>query len=257
MTVEQVERLKEFVKPAYWKTLEPVIKDEDERRQDDHEHRRSLQGILDIEPREHGKTTRIQALVLWFALYKKAWDIMIIGASLEMAKSSLTTIREELEENTYIIEDFGKTWGDKKWSDEGLMSANGVLIEAKGRDRKFRGAKRGAHRPDLIIIDDLLTEQDAYSATIRGKIYTKLKRTVFNLGQAARYIVINTIFHHDDPVLRLFAEIESKHSINHVWRLLQVTANMYIFFQKDISAVSCMLHERFVVTHTYKEFIFN
>jgi hypothetical protein len=73
----------------------------------------------------------------------------------------------------------------------------------------MRGTRYRQHRPDLIILDDVLKDEAVESPSQRDKISRRLKRVVFNLGKTAFIIWVNTIFHSDDPISRLINEVEA------------------------------------------------
>ncbi len=190
---EHVRRLKQFVKPAYHKYFHPTAR---------------VRGMVDAEPREHGKTVRAAfAKPLWRALYKKNRNIIIIGASKSAAEENLINIRTELEDNELILEDFGDLRG-KKWTDARIELANDTCIQAKGAGSATRGTRYREHRPDLVILDDIMKDQAAESPAQRQKLYVWAKRVIFFLGKNAFIVLINTIFHNDDIVCRLLDEIE-------------------------------------------------
>lgn len=168
-----------------------------------------IEGIVDVEPREHGKTVRqTLAKPLWRILTGRNRYILIVGASDAAARDNLVNIRTELEENEQLLEDFGEMKAPgKMWSDSRIELANGCCIQAKGAGSAMRGLRFGPHRPDLIILDDILKDEAAESPTQRDKLYRWAKRVIFFLGKNAFVVVVNTIFHSDDLPSRLLSEI--------------------------------------------------
>ncbi len=167
-------------------------------------------GILDIEPRDHGKTTRnTQALPLWLALNFPGSFIVIAGHDKESAAEMMDAIKTKLVEDEDIIEDYGeqKVRGNV-WSKFKIQLANGSSIVARGRGQSLRGIKNKFQRPTHIICDDLLDDQEVESATQRRKAYKWFKRVILNLGKGALVLVANTIMHPDDLPSTLLSEIE-------------------------------------------------
>lgn len=168
------------------------------------------EGILDIEPRDHGKTTRnTQALPLWLALNFPGSFIVVCAASKESAIGMVDAIKTTLQEDEQILADYGRQ--QKKgstWSKTKLQLANGSAIVAVGAGQALRGIKNKFQRPTHIICDDLLKDDEVESATVRKKLYTWFKRVILNLGQGALTIVANTIMHPEDLPSRLLGEIK-------------------------------------------------
>ena len=189
------ERLKPLIKTEYHKFFKPVSK---------------LKGIVDVEPREHGKTVRQSfAKVLWRVLFKKNKFVLLIGSSKEAADENLLNIRTEIEENDLILFDFGELKG-QVWSNSKIELSNGTCIMAKGAGSSMRGVRFREHRPDLIVLDDILKDDAAESPTQRDKIDRWFRRVVIPLGRNAFFVFVNTIFHSDDIVCRLLKAIEKE-----------------------------------------------
>ena len=185
-------KLKNFVAEKYQPMLIPTPK---------------LAGAMFVEP--HGKTVRWSfAYVLWRVLTGRAKYVLLIGASGDSARENLINIKTELEDNELIIEDFGLQQG-KVWRDDRIELVNGTCIQCKGAGASMRGTRFRQYRPELIILDDVLKDDAVDSPTQRNKIHRWLKRVVFNLGKSAFIIWVNTIFHNDDPISRLFREVEA------------------------------------------------
>ncbi|WP_457634735.1 phage terminase large subunit [Persephonella sp.] len=192
-TPELVEKLKEWTEPETWKYLIP---------------KKNIKGIINIEPRGHGKTTRAEAFLLWNAIFGKHKNIMVIAASQDAANEIVENIKLEIDENERIYEDFGDLEGDI-WKEERIKLKNGVNISARGILGRLRGSRKGAKRPDLILCDDVLKDEAAESATIREKIYNRFKRAVMPMADRDAFIIFtNTILHHDDLPSRLLNEYE-------------------------------------------------
>jgi predicted phage terminase large subunit-like protein len=190
---EQIERLKGFVNKKYHSLIKPIPK---------------LEGLVDVEPREHAKSTRMSlAYPLWRVLTGKSRFILLMSASQEMANLFLENIKAELEENERLIEDFGEQKGEK-WKSDFIVLKNGSAIVSKGAGSSMRGIRYRQHRPDLVIADDIMKDELANSPTQREKLYRWFKRVVMALGKDAFIVVVNTIFHNDDLPSRLLKEIE-------------------------------------------------
>jgi predicted phage terminase large subunit-like protein len=168
-----------------------------------------LEGILDIEPRDHGKTTRnTQALPLWLALNYPGSFIVICAASSDSAQDMIDGIKTMLEEDDVIIADYGiqKVKGNM-WAKRKIQLANGSAIQAVGAGQSLRGVKNEFQRPTHVICDDLLKDDEVESVKRRRALHRWFKRVILNLGKGALTIIANTIMHPDDLPSRLLKEI--------------------------------------------------
>lgn len=128
--------------------------------------------------------------------------IVLLGATDDLAKQNLAAIKAELETNETIRAEYPHVAGPGKiWREDRILTANDVMVVARGRGSKFRGTTHGRHRPTLIIGDDL--EQDPESCLTdyqRQKTWDWLTKTVIPLGLNAQVnvAIIGTPQHADD-----------------------------------------------------------
>ena len=156
-----------------------------------------MKRVVIAAPRQHGKTSLVYVgYILWAALFKKHLYMVTIGASEERAKEALENILMELEENPRIAEDFGEDIARRTRADR-IELNNGVLIISKGAGQRLRGLLRGGRRPDLILLDDIESEEHAYSKSLRDKLKRWFYRAVMGLSKDAKVFVIGTIIHYD------------------------------------------------------------
>ena len=135
----------------------------------------SLKRICVIAPTGFGKSSVVSlAFPVWASVYAKYNEILIISATSSFAEYRLRLISQELDNNDRIREDFGITRSDVWRSDEIILN-NGVRILARGRGSQVTGM-----RPDLIIIDDMETEDQAKSEVERASLKEWFYKTLMN-----------------------------------------------------------------------------
>lgn len=192
LTKENIEKLKPLIAEKYHTLLIETAK---------------IKTVVDIEPRGFSKSTRWTfAYSLWRLLYKKNNFICVFCASQEKANEAIQNIKSEVENNELIFEDFGSITG-KTWKEKFLTFSNGTAIKGFGADSAVRGARYNQYRPDLIICDDVLKDQNARTPAQRNKVYNWFLRAVLPLGQDIFTIIVNTVFHNDDLPSRLLKRI--------------------------------------------------
>lgn len=195
VTESTIKSIKTFINPKYHSLLAVSQK---------------LDGIVDVEPREHAKSTRLSfAYPLWAVLTGRSKFVLLISASQDMANLFLENIKTELEENERLIEDFGELKGDK-WKTDFITLKNGAAIISKGAGSSIRGIRHKQYRPDLIIADDIMKDDLANSPTQREKLDRWFRRVVIPLSKDAFIVVVNTIFHNDDLPSRLLRDIQER-----------------------------------------------
>ncbi len=77
---------------------------------------------------------------------------------------------------------------------------------AKGAEMKFRGLKYGAHRPDLVVIDDLENDEIVESKERREKLRRWFSGTLMPvIGVGGQFVYIGTILHDDSLLMRILS----------------------------------------------------
>lgn len=197
-------------------------------------------------PRGHGKSTAMVAgLPLWVALEwanmpefngsrpgsrRRAPFIVLVSDTLDQARSRLMDIREQLEGNDRIIQEYGDQTPEagrrterqvgvgvgagrrvrgalRKWTETHIELANGVVIRAMGFGSKVRGLVRNGRRPSLIIADDMENDEAVLTDKRRGKLLNWFTRSLIPCGKAGELltIVVGTILHADSLLARLLS----------------------------------------------------
>lgn len=110
-----------------------------------------------IAPRGFAKTT-VALLIntLHSIAYGKERCIVLISETSLKARRDLSSIRTELEFNQKFRAVYGDLTTTKKWTQDDILTKNGIYIVALGAGKQIRGLKHpfGPWRPTLIILDD-------------------------------------------------------------------------------------------------------
>ncbi len=150
-------------------------------------------------PRGHAKSTTFTFKdSLHAALYAYKHYILILSDSTEQAEAFLEDIKTELEDNAYIIEDFGHLKGDSTWKTGTIKATNGVKIDAIGSGKKIRGRKNRSWRPDLIVLDDIENDENVATPEQRRKLKSWFDKAVLKAGDTYTDVMyVGTILHYD------------------------------------------------------------
>jgi len=106
--------------------------------------------------------------------FSEARDILLVSATESLAVEWLSHIRRHFEENSHIHHFFGKFQSDK-WTQNELITTNGITIRAKGMGAQIRG-----FHPDLVIVDDMETEESVGTEEQRQKVKEWFNRVLMN-----------------------------------------------------------------------------
>lgn len=142
--------------------------------------------------------------LIWAICYKKEEYILLISNTSDLAVTLLSHIKNELETNERLIEDFpeicetGQKPGPERWRKDEIVTRNGVKITALGAEQKVRGRRNNEFRPSLIILDDVEGEANTQSGENREKLEDWFTKAVLNAGdRKTNIVVIGTILHTD------------------------------------------------------------
>lgn len=169
--------------------------------------------ICELSPRGFGKSFRASFFTpLAYAALGRVKKIAIISKTAGLAERMLSYIKNEIETNKLLREDFPNLRRGPKWSNDHMITSNGVEIWAKG----FGAQIRGDH-PELIVIDDPEDEESASSEVTREKMYEVFLRTIMGALEEepgmehAGMIMIGTNIHPDCMVNRVFTNYENRY----------------------------------------------
>lgn len=160
-------------------------------------------------PRGHGKSQIISfLLIIWCICFKYKQNILLISDTLDQAKSFISAIKTELEENELIRADFGDLVSEEKWSQDKIITSNKVQVFGRGAGQKLRGAKAfGSVRPSLVIIDDLENDEAVETESQRQKLFNWFMKALIPIGSPTTdYIFIGTVLHYEALLQKLLTE---------------------------------------------------
>ncbi|EJP75975.1 phage terminase large subunit [Campylobacter sp. FOBRC14] len=159
------------------------------------------------------KTTLISRFFVLFksiALDEKH-NTIIISATIALSKKTLEFIKDELESNELLINDFEITKG-RTWTKEEIVFYAGksaFKISVYGAGKKIRGENWRGHRPQLIICDDLENDKNIKTKAQRDDMNEWFVKAVMKLPARDdtnhNIIVVGTTLHHDSLLARLEA----------------------------------------------------
>lgn len=160
------------------------------------------------------------------ALQKKF--VVILAQTQQQAKLYITNIKREIESNALLRNDLGPfEEGTEEWSSGSLVFPQlGARITALSTEQSIRGQRHGAHRPDLMICDDLEDLSSVKTHEGRMRTYQWLIGDVIPAGDLqTKVVVIGNMLHEDSLLMRLKNEIESGKR--------QGVFHSYPFFKED------------------------
>lgn len=119
--------------------------------------------------RELAKSTITMMVILYLILTKKKKYVLMISNSFDNAERLLMPFKANLEANQRIIHDYGVQEMPGSWTSSEFTTRKGVAFRALGAGQSPRGTRNEEARPDVILFDDLDTDEECRNADIIEK----------------------------------------------------------------------------------------
>ncbi|HLA86357.1 MAG TPA: hypothetical protein VJL29_16345 [Thermoguttaceae bacterium] len=133
--------------------------------------RRRGQKLNVLGPRGAAKSTLgTLAYPLRVALEGMEKYIWIVSDTRDQARTHLKNLKAEFVDNHALARDYPDAVGrGPVWRAGAIVMRNGAAIEAYGTGQRLRGRRHRAHRPTLIVCDDLQNDSHIQSARARDR----------------------------------------------------------------------------------------
>lgn len=157
-------------------------------------------------PRNWAKTTELRIFAAKRTAYQISHTIVWLGKSEAMAIRSLDWLRQQVEFNPTFAQTFGLRKG-RKWqgTEAEIVGPHGpTWILAVGIEGSVRGLNLMDYRPDLFILDDIISDENSGSLEMRTKIEDAVEGAILPTlvppaeDATARLVMLNTPQHLED-----------------------------------------------------------
>jgi len=220
--------------PKYWFQKSPsfhqdIINLATHQNEKEWEGKMNLNTLVLAAPRNHSKSTLISFLyVIWSLVTQRKFFVVIISDIARISTSHSRNIKEELESNDRLRNDWGivlgKDWdeidgsvrGEKeKWTDEEFVIGfkkwdksknmwSGELedrakVLARMANNPLRGLRFGHRRPDLVIADDLENDELVDTSIQREKLanwWDSAVEPMIEPPPVGQIILVGTVLHY-------------------------------------------------------------
>lgn len=220
--------------PKYWFQKSPAFHQDiidlaTHKNEQEWQGKMNLNTLVLAAPRNHSKSTLISFLyVIWSLVTQRKFFVVIISDIARISTSHSRNIKEELESNERLRNDWGivlgKDWdeidgsfrGEKeKWTDEEFVIGfkkwdrikntwSGELedrakVLARMANNPLRGLRFGHRRPDLVIADDLENDELVDTSIQREKLanwWDSAVEPMIEPPPVGQIILVGTVLHY-------------------------------------------------------------
>jgi hypothetical protein len=157
-------------------------------------------------------------LPMWLKVQERKLQyrtMVLVGANNDAADNLLGDLQAELQFNQRYIEDWGEQYQLGTWQEGNFTTRDGCAHFALGIGQKPRGLRKGAFRPDLIVIDDVDDDEMVQNEPRVEKLVNWILRSLvptMDKGQG-RVLQANNLIHEKSVTAKLaekWAESEKK-----------------------------------------------
>jgi hypothetical protein len=128
--------------------------------------------------RELAKSTIVMMVSLYLALTGKKRNFILVSNSQDNANRLLEPFRINLDSNQRIEFYYGRQPDAGNWSEGEFKTKKGVSYRAVGAGQSPRGTKNEDVRPDVILVDDIDTDQDCLNPEIIAKRWAWIEQAL-------------------------------------------------------------------------------
>lgn len=154
-------------------------------------------------PRGHGKSAYLSNI---FPTHQIVFNlrhyILIVSETEKMAQRFVEWVSDQLKFNEKLRADFGELLSPNKMANEsdnleGFITNNNIKVQSASIQKQLRGARHGAYRPDLVILDDLESAKNTNTVELRSKNLHWYNSVIVPIGDITRtaFIYMGTLVH--------------------------------------------------------------
>jgi hypothetical protein len=167
--------------------------------------------------RELAKSTRTMMEVLYLTLTGKKRYVLMVSNNETNADNLLEPYRINLEANQRIINDYGRQETLGKWTIGEFTTRKHVAFKGVGAGQSPRGTRNEEIRPDVLIFDDLDTDEDCRNPEIIDKRWRWIEDAAIptrSISKGTTIIFCGNIIAKDCCVVRAHAYADHVDIIN-------------------------------------------
>ncbi len=160
--------------------------------------------------RGSAKTTyAVLGFPIWAMITGKSHHSLLISDTFGQIKGHIYNLKNELENNQLLIEDFGSFEGKELWTTTDIIIPKyDAKIIARSTGQKIRGIRYKQWRPQLILADDLENLESIRTKEQRDKTFRWFMGDVVPAGQEdTKFVLIGNLLHTDSLMAKIKGQI--------------------------------------------------
>lgn len=168
--------------------------------------------------RDHAKSVITDIiLVLFLKQTKQMRNLLLCSHNETNACELLKPLKLEFENNLRIIHDFGTQVNPGDWTDGKFVTLDGCSFRAIGAGQNPRGARSQEARPDIILVDDIDSEELCRNPKRLDELWewvTGALQGCFSIQGNRRFIIVGNRIAKDSVIVRAIPLADHHEQIN-------------------------------------------
>lgn len=140
--------------------------------------------------RELAKSTVTMFVVSYLVLTGRKRNVILCSNSGENAVRLLDPYRLHFEDNPRIRQFYGEQRTLGAWTDKEFTLKCGASFRAVGAGQSPRGSRNGAVRPDVLLVDDMDTDEDCMNPDIIAKRWEWWEKALYGTRSVSKPTLI-------------------------------------------------------------------
>lgn len=190
-------------------------------------------------PRGHAKSAYLSNILpVHQIVYDKRHYILIVSETEAMSRKFVEWVADQLKFNKKLREDYGIALHENKMANdsdnqEGFVTTQGTRVQSASIGKQLRGARHGAFRPDLVVLDDLESSKNTNTKELREKNLHWFNSVIMPIGDITRtaFVYMGTLVHgqgllpavlgRSDFKAKIYSAIVSEPSNSELWEAVE------------------------------------
>lgn len=168
--------------------------------------------------REHGKSVLMGLLLPAYLMFTgRMYNMLLVSHNQDNATELLMPLIVNLENNQRIIHDYGEQKSLGNWESGKWKTAAGCSFRSIGAGQSPRGTRNDEKRPDLVLIDDIDTDEESRNQTRIDNKWKWIEQALFptmSISGTKRFLFAGNIIAKDGCIVKAMRVADWSITIN-------------------------------------------
>ena len=168
--------------------------------------------------REHGKSVLLGLLLPAYLMFtERMYNMLLVSHNFDNAVDLMMPLIMNLENNQRIINDYGEQKSLGAWESGKWKTAKGCSFRCIGAGQSPRGSRNAEKRPDLVLIDDIDTDEEARNQTRIDNKWKWIEQALFptmSISGSKRFLFAGNIIAKEGCIVKAMRVADFSLTVN-------------------------------------------